>query len=64
MLFATGIRGRALEELTILVIEDDPDVQMLIDEALCDGGYEPALASSGEEPSHFCVAGKQNTGHS
>jgi CheY-like chemotaxis protein len=49
MLFATGIRGRALEELTILVIEDDSDVQMLIDEALCDGGYEPALASSGEE---------------
>jgi CheY-like chemotaxis protein len=38
-----------LKELTILVIEDDPDVQALIDEALCDGGYEPALASSGEE---------------
>jgi CheY-like chemotaxis protein len=38
-----------LEELLVLVIEDDPEVQALIDEALCDGGYEPALASSGEE---------------
>jgi DNA-binding response OmpR family regulator len=38
-----------LEELTILVIEDDLAVQAVVDEALCDGGYEPALASSGEE---------------
>jgi CheY-like chemotaxis protein len=49
MFFQTGIKGRALEELTILVIEDDPIVQAIVDEALCDGGYEPALASSGEE---------------
>jgi CheY-like chemotaxis protein len=38
-----------LEELLVLVIEDDPEIQALIDEALCDGGYEPALAASGEE---------------
>jgi CheY-like chemotaxis protein len=38
-----------LEELLILVIEDDLDIQALIDEALCDGGYQPALAGSGEE---------------
>jgi CheY-like chemotaxis protein len=38
-----------LEELLVLVIEDDLEIQALIDEALCDGGYEPALASSGEE---------------
>ena len=38
-----------MEELLVLVIEDDPEVQALIDEALCDGGYAPALASSGEE---------------
>jgi CheY-like chemotaxis protein len=49
MFFETGIRGEALEELTILVIEDDPLVQAVVDEALRDGGYEPALASSGEE---------------
>src|SRR3977135_4432923 len=38
-----------LEELLVLVIEDDTEIQALIDEALCDGGYEPALARSGEE---------------
>lgn len=38
-----------LEELLVLVIEDDLDIQALIDEALCDGGYQPALAGSGEE---------------
>jgi|SRR5712672_1985907 DNA-binding response OmpR family regulator len=32
-----------------MVVEDDPEIQALIDEALCDGGYEPALAASGEE---------------
>src|SRR4051794_32624579 len=41
--------GSQLEALLILVIEDDPEVQAIIDEALCDGGYEPALARSGEE---------------
>jgi len=37
------------EELLILVIEDDPTIQAIIDEALCDGSYEPAVAASGEE---------------
>jgi CheY-like chemotaxis protein len=32
-----------------MVVEDDPEIQAVIDEALCDGGYEPALAASGEE---------------
>jgi DNA-binding response OmpR family regulator len=49
MLFAVSFAGCVLEELLILVIEDDLDIQALIDEALCDGGYQPALASSGEE---------------
>ena len=35
--------------LVIMVVEDDPEIQALIDEALCDGGYDPALAASGEE---------------
>ena len=38
-----------MEELLILVIEDDLTIQAFIDEALCDSGYEPSLAASGEE---------------
>jgi DNA-binding response OmpR family regulator len=38
-----------VESIAILVIEDDMEIQALIDEALCEGGYEPALAASGEE---------------
>ncbi|WGS22339.1 MULTISPECIES: response regulator [unclassified Bradyrhizobium] len=33
----------------ILVIEDDRDLQSLVEDALKDGGYEPAIAGSGEE---------------
>ena len=33
----------------VLVIEDDPDIQMILEDALRDGGYEPAIAGSGEE---------------
>ncbi|OKO69382.1 response regulator [Bradyrhizobium sp. NAS96.2] len=33
----------------ILVIEDDRDLQMMVEDALRDGGYEPAIAGSGEE---------------
>jgi hypothetical protein len=39
----------AVENVLILVIEDDLEIQAIIDEALCDGGYAPALAASGEE---------------
>jgi CheY-like chemotaxis protein len=35
--------------LVVLVVEDDPLIQTLIDQALCDGGYEPAIVASGEE---------------
>jgi CheY-like chemotaxis protein len=34
---------------TILVIEDDPDLQTVLEDALTDGGFEPAIAASGEE---------------
>jgi CheY-like chemotaxis protein len=37
------------ELLSVLVVEDDPEIQALIDEALCGGGYDPAVAASGEE---------------
>jgi DNA-binding response OmpR family regulator len=33
----------------ILVIEDDPTLQVVVEEALTDGGFEPAIAPSGEE---------------
>src|SRR3954449_10846374 len=43
-------RETALPDLlVIMVVEDDPEIQALIDEALCDGGYDPAVAASGEE---------------
>ena len=49
MSFKESFGESMLEELLVLVIEDDPEIQALIDEALCDGGYEPALAATGEE---------------
>ena len=33
----------------VLVIEDDPDIQFFLEETLRDGGFEPAIAGSGEE---------------
>jgi len=39
-----------LSELPIiLVIEDDRDLQSMIEDGLRDGGFEPAIAASGEE---------------
>jgi DNA-binding response OmpR family regulator len=35
--------------LVILVVEDDPLIHILVEEALSDGGFEPAIATSGEE---------------
>jgi DNA-binding response OmpR family regulator len=35
--------------LAILVVEDDQSIQSIVEEALSDGGFEPAIASSGEE---------------
>jgi CheY-like chemotaxis protein len=40
----------ALSDLpVILVVEDDAPVQTIVEEALTDGGFEPAIAASGEE---------------
>jgi len=33
----------------VLVIEDDPDIQVIVEDALTEGGFEPAIAASGEE---------------
>jgi DNA-binding response OmpR family regulator len=37
------------DQLVILVIEDDPPIQGIVEDALSDGGFEPAIAPSGEE---------------
>jgi DNA-binding response OmpR family regulator len=34
---------------TVLVIEDDREIQGIVEDALADGGFEPAIAASGEE---------------
>ena len=39
-----------MQELpVVLVIEDDPDIQVVLEDALTEGGFEPAIAASGEE---------------
>ena len=41
---------RTLEDLlVILVVEDDHAIQSVVEEALTDGGFEPAIAASGEQ---------------
>ena len=43
--------GDALDDgiPVVLVIEDDPDLQMILEEALREGGFDTAVAGSGEE---------------
>jgi DNA-binding response OmpR family regulator len=33
----------------VLVIEDDQEIQVILEDALREGGFEPAIAGSGEE---------------
>jgi DNA-binding response OmpR family regulator len=37
------------DQLVILVVEDDQEVQIIVEDALIEGGFEPAIAPSGEE---------------
>lgn len=42
--------GIALQDqLFILVVEDDEQIQTIVEDALTEGGFEPAVAPSGEE---------------
>ena len=35
--------------VAILVVEDDPEIRAIVEEALSEGGFEVAVATSGEE---------------
>ena len=60
------------DQLFILVVEDDEQIQTIVEDALTEGGFESAVAPSGEEavtllrghrgkycalPTSFCGAG-------
>jgi CheY-like chemotaxis protein len=45
-----GEGSKRLEDrLVILVIEDDQQISSIVEDALTDGGFEPAITASGEE---------------
>jgi len=46
------------EALVILVVDDDQSIQSIVEEALSDGGVEPAIASSGEDALTLLSANK------
>jgi CheY-like chemotaxis protein len=47
---ATSVRGKALQELpVILVVEDDDPIKDIVEDARTEGGFEAAIAASGEE---------------
>jgi DNA-binding response OmpR family regulator len=41
--------GSLQESPVILVVEDDPPIQIIVEDALAEGGFEPAITPSGEE---------------
>jgi CheY-like chemotaxis protein len=41
--------GIVVDSLLIMVVEDDHLIQNLVEDALSDGGFESAIAGSGEE---------------
>jgi DNA-binding response OmpR family regulator len=48
------------DQPVILVIEDDPPIQMVVEDALADGGFEPAIVPSGEEAVTLLKSGLTN----
>jgi CheY-like chemotaxis protein len=47
--WAVGELEVAEDLLVILIVEDDPLIQTLVEEQLTDGGFELAITTSGEE---------------
>jgi len=53
------LEAGALEDLLlILVVDDDPTIHGIAETALADGGFEPAIAASGEEAVSLLKEGK------
>jgi CheY-like chemotaxis protein len=50
------------DHLAVLIIEDDPAIQAVVEDALVDGGFEPAIAASGEEAVTLLRSGLVTTG--
>jgi CheY-like chemotaxis protein len=44
-----GSKALSQDLPVILVIEDDHAIQIVVEDALSEGGFEPAIAASGEE---------------
>jgi DNA-binding response OmpR family regulator len=46
-----GSEGESVldDAVTILVVEDDPLIQVMVEDALTDGGFESSITASGEE---------------
>ena len=44
-----GVTALADDQLVVLVVEDDVPIQVVVEDALTDSGFEPAVAPSGEE---------------
>jgi DNA-binding response OmpR family regulator len=51
MALALESRGSKIldDQLVILVVEDDQEIQAIVEDALTEGGFAPAIAPSGEE---------------
>lgn len=49
-----------MELPTILVVEDDDPIQGIVEEALAEGGFESAIAASGEEALALLKSGSAN----
>jgi len=59
MYLAGAVGGSTLEEkIVILVIEDDQSIQTVVEDALTEAGFEPAIAASGEEAVTLLQGGK------
>lgn len=47
-----------IEAITVLVVEDDEQIQALIEDTLLEGGFQPAIAASGEEAARLLTGSK------
>jgi DNA-binding response OmpR family regulator len=47
------------DSIVVLVVEDDPLIQVVVEDALRDGGYDPTVVASGEEAAKLL---RENTG--